>query len=487
MRLQNGILSALAIFVLLPFVVLLYHFRISFQIDWAEFFWVFRNSFFQSFCSASLALLLGLFLSFVFPTEKNSFSLLIYLSSLLPFFTPPLFLLIALMNLIQPFPLGIASGIGVHVLVYSGFVAYQIFLLSQSRMSGYASHCRLMGTSFLRYFFSVFLPLLKRDLGLLWIFVFFGSFTSFAIPMMVGGLQTSSMEVLVYEIIRYQANWGSAVALSLIQAIVVFSLGYFLQESIRGEIAESLQTKTYTFVKGCFVFPLIVAILFFGLFKDIDWSRLSVLSSSSLFISRVSQTFLLGIFTSLFVYFFLVLLAFSWRQGFWEKFFLRYSGPTPVLTTFAFLLLFPTIHFGFLVQAVFALTVVSLPLFMKTDFLSNLKKLQSQREMSIVLGANAWTSFLLVIWPQIHTVLVRISAYVGIWSMGDFAISRILATNDRTLALHIDSLVSNYRMNESVHFAIMLLGFMMIYFILWKGIGYVLGQKFSQTLWRLYT
>jgi ABC-type Fe3+ transport system permease subunit len=235
------------------------------------------------------------------------------------------------------------------------------------------------------------------------------------------------------------------------------------------------------------IFPLAVGILIFGLLKDFDWYRFDGLFSNSLFLFRLSQTLLLGTLTSLFVYLFLVLLAFSWKQGFWEKFFLRYSGPTPVLTAFAFLLLFPTVHFGFMVQAVFALTVVSLPLFMKTDFLSSLKKLQSQREIAVVLGANSLSSFLLVVWPQIHPVLMRISAYVGIWSMGDFAISRILATNDRTLALYVNSLVSNYRLNESVHFAVLLLGLMMIYFLVWKGIGHVVGQKLSQTLWRLYT
>lgn len=485
MRLRGPVWLALLAFALLPYFVLISRFSINFEFDSEEFFWVLKNSVFQSFVSATLSLFVAFFLSFGLRVRPRTFlHKLMNFSCLVPFFLPPLFTVLALMAWVQPFPMGIWSVIAVHFFVSVGFCSLQLARVRESRFNSISDTCQVLGVSRWQFQRSIFFPLARRDLGLLWLLIFFQSFSSFAVPLLVGGGEASSLEILIYELIRIQSNWGAAIGVSLIQALIVFSLGYFVFSSRQFENVEKGSTGDSYFVNYLgMIFPFSLLVVTVGLFKESSWVAGMDFLSQPHFFEQMGGSLALGFGTSFGVYVFLFLLGFVWREGFLSKFFLKYSGPTPALTGFSVLLILPTVTFGFYLQSILALMILSLPFFMRSEFGPLMKNFERQREVGMILGSSDAKIYFYLVWPQLHPLLVRISGLVGIWAMGDFSVSRLLATRDHTLALQIESLTSHYRLDQGISLSLILILLMSVYFILWKGLFYVARQAIEKRLW----
>ncbi|HRO67241.1 MAG TPA: iron ABC transporter permease, partial [Pseudobdellovibrionaceae bacterium] len=257
--------TGLVLFLLFPFLFLLWRFPNGLRVDPGELWWAFSNSFRQAFGSATFSLVLGMI--FFSPKVKRHWRLLFEILLLLPNFLPPLFVLLAVLNLVDPFPMGLPGMILVHTIMNWGLVAVSAARLIESRLGGMAELAWIEGASFGTFLKRVFFPLLWRDLGSLWLFVFVVCFSGFAVPLVVGGGRGTTLEVLIYEKIRFSTNWSEAVAIAAIQSLFLFGLSWVL---VRGEGKPSSEARNLSLLRlksGVVLNLLLSGLLLLGYFQ----------------------------------------------------------------------------------------------------------------------------------------------------------------------------------------------------------------------------
>ncbi|MBO9668082.1 MAG: iron ABC transporter permease, partial [Bdellovibrio sp.] len=158
--------------------------------DWGELWWAFKNSFLQAFLSATLSLFIGGWASLGilnFASGRGrKFRLGMEILCLLPNFLPPLFVLLAILNVVDPFPMGIIGISIVHTMMNFGLVAVLLAGVIENKVGGVAELSLVEGSGRLRFLFKGMLPMLKKDLWLLGLFIFVVSFGSFSVPLIVG-------------------------------------------------------------------------------------------------------------------------------------------------------------------------------------------------------------------------------------------------------------------------------------------------------------
>ncbi|MCX7979162.1 MAG: ABC transporter permease subunit, partial [Bdellovibrionaceae bacterium] len=218
----------LVVFLLFPFFVLIYLFPSWSLPETEEFLWAAKNTFCQAGLSALISIVLGfwlalglLFLSHNFPTLRRLADVL----CLAPSFLPPIFVLLAVLNLVDPFPTGLAGIVLIHVWINSGFMAVMIAAVIELRAGRFMEIAWVLGASRWRILFDILIPLIRRDLMLLFAFVFALCFSSFAIPLVVGGGKGTTLEVLIYEKIRISYDWGPALSIAVFQSLFVLLVG----------------------------------------------------------------------------------------------------------------------------------------------------------------------------------------------------------------------------------------------------------------------
>ena len=105
--------------------------------------------------------------------------------ALLPNLVPVLLLILAALKFL-PGARGFWGIILLHVLLNQGLVSVAVVDLLRQRVGGLAELARVEGTTRTMFFWRAVLPILKSDLLSLGLFVFALSFSSFAIPLIIG-------------------------------------------------------------------------------------------------------------------------------------------------------------------------------------------------------------------------------------------------------------------------------------------------------------
>ena len=153
------------------------------------------------------------------------------LALLLPNMVPPLFLILALLSWVTPwaaFPYGIGAVIAAHVLMNAGLVAVSLDRLVHSKLGGMTETAGVLGASKRQFWTQVAWPYLKGDVACVFLFVFSLCFTSFSIPLILGGRQAATLEVAIYDTIRIDGRWDLAVVMALCQSLILFLLAMVL-------------------------------------------------------------------------------------------------------------------------------------------------------------------------------------------------------------------------------------------------------------------
>ncbi len=107
------------------------------------------------------------------------------------------------------------------VLLNCGLVAIALDRLVHSRVGGMAEVCWIMGASPKLFWRQVAWPYLRADLACLYLFVFSLCFTSFSLPLLLSGERATTLEVVIYDLIRVEGRWDKAVLLALFQTSVL--------------------------------------------------------------------------------------------------------------------------------------------------------------------------------------------------------------------------------------------------------------------------
>lgn len=471
---RSLIAVGILIFLLSSFVILLFFIDAEFVFNGPETWWAFKNSVLQSFISAFFTLLLGFIvaLGLMKIPERNfiasSFATLL---CLVPQFVPVVISLVGIMSSLQPFPMGIPGIILVHVFLNFGLAAILMQNQIKALWGETADVSRTLGVSRWRYLRYVGLPQLKLDFLLMFVFFFSVFFSSFSVPLIVGGGRGTTLEVLIYEKMRLSSDWSAATYLGMIQASFILLLSVVTWRSRVKTVHRQAGLQWLGAYWGLIPLVLIMAWFFAGYssglieglrqvanlrpFKmDLVWGSLS-----SLGLAGITFVFLL--------YAFKLLAYLQVVPSFLDRFLNGYVAPSTALACFGILILLPAGDVWSFLKIPVAFLMLTLPSVYRLGWGEKLKRLNGQIMMARTFGAGSKQILNHIVWPQIKSDSRFLSALVATWVCGDFAVSRILSNKDFSLGLILESLLSSYRMSlASVVSVILIFLCVLIFFVI---------------------
>lgn len=476
----------LILYLLFPFLFLLIEFRFQEWPDGGELWWAFKNSFLQALGSAFFSVLLGLWaaLGLVgFPRHQNSFRRgFLEVLCLAPNFLPSLFVLLATLNLLDPFPMGIAGIVVIHTLINLGLVAVLLARAIESRLGGLTEQAYVQGSSKFYFLTKIFFPILKKDIFLIGLFVFIICFGSFSVPLIVGGGRGTTLEVLIYEKIRLSSHWGEAVLIALLQSVFIFLVSLFSAKRSPEMPEYQANFRLIRSVTGPFVVLLTAGFILWGYGQGVleGLSQLSFFYEiQSAVVEALGGTLLIGISVGGLSFFLLMLIAWIGSDPLLNGILRGYMAPSTALTCFSILLLGPNDGAWPFLKIPLAFMLISLASLYRLGWESRLESLRGQVAIAKTLGASRGLIFKSILLPQISAGAGLLSGLAAAWATGDFAVSRILAQRDLSLAMMTQNLMSGYRLSQStvLSLLVMLCGLICFFIFFWGG--RVLSRKFT--------
>jgi thiamine transport system permease protein len=444
----------------------------------------------QALASALVSLVLGLVGAFGIHwlAEKAGahFSRFIQGLILLPNAAPVIVLLLAVMKFF-PFARGFFGIVFVHTLLNMGLVSVVALSLFQSRVSTLAELAWIEGATGVRFFLKGVLPLIWSDLGVIFLFVFALCFTSFAVPLMIGGSHATTLEVLIYQKVRLDLDWSQALGLAGVQVLAVLWFAWFLgaEKSRRSTSMISARrlehpTPLLSWKWGLLIAVIPPFIVALGLMSGFVSGVARLLSMNA--VIEVLPQLLLGslgvaVGTGLLSVSLLLLLAYLNPRGWFRNFLIGYATPSAALTGFALLIVWRDLGLATYFKIILGITLATVPAFYRLRWDALLSGLQNQRTVGESLGASDGLIFRRIVLPQIARSAFFIGGLAALWAWGDFALSSVVAERSVTIALLVGSLMEAYRFDAATVLVwILLLGGLSTFFI-FQGVGRVLGAK----------
>ncbi|MFZ4405400.1 MAG: ABC transporter permease [Pseudobdellovibrionaceae bacterium] len=471
-----------------PYFFLIYKLGLTFSIDNEEFLWALKNTLIQSLGSAFFTLFIALFCVWGLVglsskkrkwLEKICFSVS---------FVPSLFIMLAALQVVDPFPMGLAGIVLIHVWMNIGLVTIFLARYIEDQWAPYLDWAYIYQVSRFKYILKVILPLSRKYILSLFVFVFSISFISFAIPLVVGGSQGTTIEVLIYEKIRIQGKWSEALTLSLIQSLITVVFIFFRKNSFSPKnLKISVQSARYFHsTTALLVILFIHVVLFYGYMKGI-WLGLGhwrfFINDGYYLLQQLLGSWLVGLGSGVLTIVTFIVFAWFYKSRFLDLFLKIYLPPTTAVCGFAFLIATPN-NSSLLVlsRIILALVLTNIVFLYRLGWSDHIAQLKLQAQSAEFLGASPTMIFLHILCPQVLPQIGRLAGLMAAWSLGDFALSRILVNSDLTLALTIETLLSSYRLHSASLLSFFLLVSGLLIFLIFSWGGHVLGQKLKASL-----
>lgn len=480
---QRIIALASTALLLFPFIFLIYQFRLFSFPEAGEIFWAFKNSFIQSFFSALLSILLGFIGALgIVRLAQNKLRLLLEWICLIPNFVPPLFILLAVLNVLQPFPMGVWGIVLIHSFINIGLCAVILARAIENKAGGMIELGYIEGASRTRLFWAGVVPMLKSDIGRLFLFVFILSFASFSVPLIVGGGTGTTLEVLIYERIRLSADWGEAVFIAALQSLFIFGLSLLVMKSRIQGANRRIPALALGSWLGIIFIGILNSFLFYGYLKGVfaGFSNLATFSGMSQeILSAFLNSVWVGLLVGLFSLLGLLIFAFCWPLNWFEKFLNGYVAPSTALACFAFLVMGGSTVVVSYLKIPFVLFLLSITSLYRLGWSSHLESLRRQYVVAEAMGATHRETFKAVILPQLIDKVGLLAGIGAVWACGDFAVSRILAHRDFTIGMLTETLMSTYRLNQAATLSTLLILASGVCFLVFWGGCRVLSKKLN--------
>ncbi len=444
---------SLGLLLLMPYLIWLLWIPVWSWPEISEWLPYFTTALKQAALSAALALVCGFFLFLAaqgWTTVRAR--ALSELALLLPNMVPPLFLVLSLLSWVTPwaaFPYGLGAVIFAHVLLNAGLVAVSLDRLLHSRAGLMAETAWVMGASRTRFWLQVAWPLLRLDVACIFLFVFSLCFTSFSIPLVLGGEHKTTLEVAIYDILRMEGRWDKAVILAALQSVMLFVMALVLPHAFF-PAKPVRRALPFLALKGWRLIVFVpAAVILGGWLAGLTGTAKAALEPDLPWVDAFLTTLALGLAAGLLHLILFLVTAYVLPHARLTRFLNGYLAPSSVITAFALLLL-PgegiTIAFA---KLVVALTLISFPLLYRWIVHSALAALGEQVSVARSLGAD-WRMILFeIVWPQVAGQVLRACGLAALWAAGDFAVSGVIAGDLNTVPLLMESLLGNYRIETA--------------------------------------
>lgn len=488
--------AAILIFCLSPYVYLFSQVSSFKRIDVPELMWALANSFKQASLSAILATVFGLWIALgLNRLEMHNRTLTQFLKGalLLPSILPPFFIILTFLSWVQPFPFGVTGMVLVHFPMLAGFAAVVLQGQLNDKLGELSTVAQVMGAG-RRLFWRRSFALVRREVFALAGFLFVWAFTSFSVPLVLGGGRGTTLEILIFEKIRISGDWGAALTLSLVQsllvAVMLLSLPATKAHRGRADVRPSglLRSRVGLGVGVLF------AVLFIVPWLLLSWRGWGYLAGSPEVVTQVAQaawmSLRLGVFAGVFALLFMSLCAFGFGSPWFFRFLRGYYAPSASLLGLCglglmsvavdldpgYFLLRGGQEFSNLVYALTLTLMFGPPLF-RVGIDARLSDLEEQILAARTLGAGRMQIFTGVILPQLWSRLCLLSALAAFWTAGDFALAKFFFDSGETLPLMIENLMGSYRIDPalSLGHAVFLIGGL-LFFAFWR-LGHVFDPR----------
>lgn len=466
-----GIFTAI---LLLPYAVLLFHLPDASLPSWKELEIVFLKTVWQSFLSASIALIFGMWSALGLlsqPLRKREMYRFIFM---LPNFLPTIFVVLAALNLFHPFPYGLMGVVIVHVMINIGLVAYLLSDSFEAKLGGVVELAMVEGARRWQILWRGVFPMLRTELILAFLTVFSICFSSFAIPLILGGVSATTIEILIYEKIKVMAQWSQALSLSVLQSLVLVGLTFFLRTTSQTKEYRYRDFSVLASRTGFFLGLFVTILLVVAPVVSLKVENIAAIFSEPL-LDQVLGTLVIGVGSGLLCLLFLLTLIFFYPPQRYQKFLVSYVAPSTVLVGFSLLLLSPLENV--FLKIILGFVLVIFPLIYRMRWFAVLNSLHSQVEMAGLLGAGRSLVFRKVLYPQSFSAACKLSGLCAFWATGDFAISSIVADRDLSLALMVQGLLGAYRIETAGVLIWPMLASGGLCYLFFVGLGYVGNQK----------
>ena len=474
--------SFLWIFLLGPFLILLFYFRLGFSLDWPEVAWALKNSFWQALGSALGSAGLGfIFALGLMSLRPNSWTRR-WLQGLvlIPNFLPALFVLVFCLEWIEPFPIGTIGIIFVHVLINSGLVAVFWSRAIEARLGAMTQLAYLEGARRWQVLWALREPL-GKSAGSWVLFVFVICFSSFTIPLVVGGGRGTTLEVLIFEKLRISADLSSALTLAAMQGVFVFLLTQFvLPQALRRESSDSPPSPVFVISSRASAWMLALWALWFVSYMGFQMLRgweqvLTIEGLRESIVQLVPGTLALGLGAALLTGLILSvqMLLFSG-----SRIHARVAGLISLSPALVGLALSLALTEQPRTACILALVCLFYPTAFRMGLRERFDRLHANQEVATLLGASPVLIWLKITLPQMAPIIGRASAMIGLWAMGDFAVSKMIFGQTRSLGLLAESLMSSYRIDAAFAICGLILVLGALLALLFEGVVYVYRQKF---------
>jgi thiamine transport system permease protein len=418
--------------------------------------WALENTVLQAFLSGLLAVLFGFFLALGwghFRSIANPFWQKITEWLLLaPAFLPPIFILLIGFSVVTSIPRGIFGIALFHGFMNAGLLAIGFEKVFRSQLAGLSDMSYVLGVSKYLFWRKSF-ALIRKDLLYAFLFVFAMAISSFSIPLMIGGGDGTTLEVLIFEKIRISNAWDEALFLALLQWGLIFAVSFFpnwgkaLGRSSAKMGSPLLRSGLWAMVVLICTFGFAISYFYFSLGGWVRVLNMDGLLALALSRSATSAFLMAGAYTLFYFSFYFLARHFSdrrLRQGLNQ-----FLAPSSSLVAFALLFFVQDSKLkliGFLLGCFW----LFFPVIYKLRWSARLSELDSQIQMAQLMGADDALTFNWIVWPQVQDV-VHLLALVGcVFVAGDFAFSKIFLDGHETLALLVESLMSSYRTEAGI-------------------------------------
>lgn len=457
----------------------------KFDVD--ELIWAFKNTALQAGLSSVFSLIFGFILAMGLLSYSQFPKLRPYLDIfiLLPNFFPSLFIIIGLMNLIDPFPIGIVGIIITHIYINTGLAAIYLRDIIQEKLGQSGELALVLGSGRLKFIRKILIPQLKQDFLEIFIYIFSVCFSSFAIPLVIGGGRGTNLEILIYEKIRISSDFSSAVIVALIQSIFLFllSLGSFRSKRYQSKTVFNFKIISSKYILALFLvgYFFFFSSYFKGVFEGVYFIKDFYLFKEELFLALFGSLFL-SLFVGIVILFFLLLLSYVWEPGVFSKFLSGYVAPSSALTALAFIVIGPNFGIFIYIKIALALLILYSSLAYRFGWNSIMHDLENEKIRAKIFGADEDLIYKKIVLPLVIKRAFFIAGLCAFWTTGEFAVSKILGQSDFTLAMLTQTFISQYRLGLASILTMSLLVLGILILILFIGVGRVISKKITNSI-----
>ncbi|MFH1750383.1 MAG: ABC transporter permease subunit [Candidatus Micrarchaeota archaeon] len=419
----------------------------------------------QASLSALFSIILAFPLSYAL-TKKTAFSRILSALSMIPLVLPQPAMILSMVVLFGanglfklPFSLYGIEGIILAHSLYNFPLAARIIASRWNSADSYGDAARSLGAGKFKSFLHVGLPSLLPAVYSAFMVVFAFSFTSFAIPIVFGGIANSTLEVEIYRTFFREFNFQKGAFLAVLQLLIFIPFA-FAWKSVPWSLGTS-ERRGGGLSKYLSVIYLAAILLIFGS----PYLRATMGAVST---GPVVNSFALGLASALLAV--ALWLLFGRLIGKWAFFLLAIS---PVVLAVAFQQ-YPYSPFLLLIgHALLSFGLVCALLLPQSGMLQRFESAASS------LGAGPFRRFTDVILPLSLKPLLLAFLVSFSFSLGETAFLLSYSQGFSTLSTVILQAFASYRFSEGYFYALLLIGISFIVALLAEGL-HVLGSGFPQ-------